>query len=713
MVQFAAHESQPCVALTVSAFPCVSMITAGMEGTLRFWTTGGTEHKWSNVASANVSESGAVLLEVVAMRSLDTQSAVVAAGGTDRRVWLFSATFGNAAELKRVAVLDGHRDWVRGLAFSADVGVVDREGRALFFASASKDGTARVWRLEKNTGADDSVFDLHTARVKASFGGSIWSFSAVGLLDEHTAAVHSVAFSEFADGQMPSLLTSSMDCSVGLWKTEQARWQCVARFGLMGGSSAHALGFFGAVFTSRDGARVLGHNFAGALHCWQAEQRNSGNGQSESTLQMLARPAPGGHFAPVLDLVWEPCGRYLLTCSADKTARIFTEVDEDGEKRFVEWARPQIHGHAIFAVAFCDENGRRYVSGAEERMLRMFEAPSSFSMPGKTVSPLQINGAQKATAAVLPELGLSNKATFQIDNNDGIAENPTFTDGASYEDMVFSSFGANRGSSVIPLEEELKQKRLWPETAKLYGHGNEISCIAVDFKRKVLVSCCRAQSAKDAAIILWNTNNGAEFGRLFAHNLTVNEMRFSMDGNALVSVSRDRSYSIFRRRDHDDPFSLQLEVHKKSAHSRLIYCCTWILKDTFIATGGRDKCLKIFAAANTESYEVGQEAAKIKFKTGVSAIDGITFADYEPLTILAVGLENGDVRLFATECHETKMISVRPLSFTSAESKCGGRINRIRWRPGVCRKENGTAKMQIGIASEDMSVRVIEFNVEL
>lgn len=714
VARFRAHQSQPCVALTVSAFPLPYMVTAGMEGGLRLWKADETGAKWSNVADSAVSDSDTVLLEVVAMRPLGTECAVVAAAGTNRRVWLFSVTFGHAPFLQQVAVLNGHRDWVRGLAFSPDVDAADGEGCAFFFASASKDGTARVWRVEKDTRADDDMFDLHTARVKASFGGCTWSFASIGLLDEHTAAVHSVAFSEVTNNQMPMLLTSSMDCSVALWGIQQARWQCVARFGLMGGTSAHALGFFGAIFTSRDGSEVLGHNFAGALHCWQAEKSRFVEGCSTSMIEMLARSAPGGHFAAVTDLSWEPNGRYLLSCSVDKTARIFAEVDEEGERRFVEWARPQIHGHAMFVVAFCDEDGGRYVSGAEERMLRMFQAPSSFVMPGKSSSFLHDNGGQKAVAAVMPELGLSNKATFQLEADDQPGADSAVTDGTKYEDVVISSFGASRGESVIPLEEELKQKRLWPETAKLYGHGNEISCVAVDLKRNLLSSCCRAQSAKDAVIILWDVNSGIECGRLFVHDLTVNEMRFSSDGNALASISRDRSYAIFRRRDPENRFSLELEVHKKAAHSRLIYCCTWILEDTFIATGGRDKYLKIFAAEKTKSYELGEEVFKQKFTTGVSAVDGISPPGQEQSAVLAAGFENGDILLFVVEkCNDTNAITVRPLFSTSSETKCGGRVNRLQWRPGARREDNGMTKLQIGIASEDMSVRVLEFDVEL
>lgn len=699
-----AHDGQPCVALAACEIPGLAMVTAGMEGGLRLWSCEDDTGKWAQVAEAHVAPPGEVLLECVAMRTVSADAAIVSAGGTDRRVWLFSTTLEDRPSLEKVAVLDGHRDWVRGLAFSAT-----RMDGSFRIASASKDGTARVWRAdrERENGHDD--FDVHTARVEAMLASEDWSFTAEALLDEHTAAVHSVEFlAAGGDDDMPQLLTSSMDCSVALWKLEDERWQCAARFGLMGGSAAHALGFFGASFASEEGDEMLGHNFAGALHCWRASRTEEGG------VEFLAKAAPGGHFAAVTDLAWEPRGRYLLTCSADKTVRIFAEVVEEGGRRFVEWARPQVHGHAMFAVVFCDQEGRKYVSGAEERMLRMFNAPSSFRLPGET--DLMTNGARKATAAVVPELGLSNKATFDTDEG-ATTMDEKGEEGISIttigEELLVSSFGAARAMSIVPLEEDLKQKRLWPETAKLYGHGNEISCVTADTKNAVLASACRAQAAKDAAIILWDTNNGVECGRLSAHDLTINQMRFSGDGSALVSVSRDRSIAIFRKSTTENRFSFELAFHKKTAHTRLIYSCTWLLDDAFVATGGRDKCLKVFAIGLTGQGSGISEVFKQKFNSGVSALDAVAVTEQEKRAIIAAGFETGDIRLFDAQPDESGNIAITPLYSTSAHTRCGARVNRLQWRPQSCKHEGGLTRLQLGIAGDDLSVRVLDFELDL
>ena len=53
-------------------------------------------------------------------------------------------------------------------------------------------------------------------------------------------------------------------------------------------------------------------------------------------------------------------------------------------------------------------------------------------------------------------------------------------------------------------EDFLVSNTLWPETTKLYGHGYEITCLAAANAKPLLASACRAQSAKHAAIILWD-----------------------------------------------------------------------------------------------------------------------------------------------------------------------------------------------------------------
>ena len=100
-----------------------------------------------------------------------------------------------------------------------------------------------------------------------------------------------------------------------------------------------------------------------------------------------------------------------------------------------------------------------------------------------------------------------------------------------------------------PLEEHLAQNTLWPEICKLYGHGDQLFCMAADPQGKLLASAGKAQSASSAAIWLWDTTTWAPVGQLLAHTLTVTQLAFSPDGFWLLSASRDRTFALFKRDD--------------------------------------------------------------------------------------------------------------------------------------------------------------------
>lgn len=46
-----------------------------------------------------------------------------------------------------------------------------------------------------------------------------------------------------------------------------------------------------------------------------------------------------------------------------------------------------------------------------------------------------------------------------------------------------------------PLEEHLAQSTLWPEIFKLYGHGNDLFCVAADPLGQLFASACKSQVA--------------------------------------------------------------------------------------------------------------------------------------------------------------------------------------------------------------------------
>lgn len=277
----------------------------------------------------------------------------------------------------------------------------------------------------------------------------------------------------------------------------------------VGDAGANHLGYYTGVW-SPDGRGIAAHGFTGALHIWQRQRGDPPTGSGAEPLgdegaSWLPQHALGGHFGPVVDACWAADGACLLTVSTDQTARITTQL---AGGHWCEVARPQVHGHDFAAVAAlpaaapgaaagtAQPERFLFASGSEEKVVRVFEAPRAFKdtlamARGRPVDPSHSGGSggggggAAALGALLPALGLSNKAVFEDEEAPGAAGSSDASGGlaptgaAAYTDGPdMAPCAAPSAVAGPPLEEHLAQNTLWPEVHKLYGHGNELYCLA-------------------------------------------------------------------------------------------------------------------------------------------------------------------------------------------------------------------------------------------
>lgn len=217
------------------------------------------------------------------------------------------------------------------------------------------------------------------------------------------------------------------------------------------------------------------------------------------------------------DIAWAPKGEYLFSVGVDQTTRIHAEWVSDNRKEKIihELSRPQIHGYDITSIAVLSQY--KFVSGSEEKIARVFQAPKYFAENLQKVCGLQVDKSNvteliESKGAVVPALGLSNKALIEencndINNMNKDAEN--FSISLEMEE---------------PPTEEILVHTLWPEVQKLYGHGYEIFALAARFDGKVLASSCKATNSEHAAILLWDSSMWKHYQKLVSHQLTVTQM---------------------------------------------------------------------------------------------------------------------------------------------------------------------------------------------
>ncbi|XP_026856665.2 elongator complex protein 2 isoform X1 [Electrophorus electricus] len=613
---------------------------------------------------------------------------VLACGGDDSRVYLYVQLNG---QFQNVLTLQGHEDWVRGVEWTS------RDGE-LLLASCSQDCLIRVWRLVLKHGSQSETPADGLIRMKEDkfeVKGSVYAVALETVLAGHENWVYGVhwqpPFRKGASVEQPlSLLSASMDKTMIIWGPEETGvWVEQVRVGEVGGNT---LGFLGCQM-SPNGSQILAHSFHGALRLWHREQAQQGAWSPGVVVS--------GHFNAVQDLSWDPQGEFILSVGSDQTMRLFTTWRRNDccQATWHEISRPQIHGYDMQCLAMV---GRfQLVSGADEKVLRVFKAPRNFvenfaSIAGasleKLMASLETEGLPEGAST--PALGLSNKAVFHGDlvTQSTQAEGEDFN---SVSDQYKESYFHSLELTEPPPEDHLLQNTLWPEVQKLYGHGFEMFCLASDSAGTVVASACKASKAEHAAILLWSTTSWKQLQTLACHTLTVTQMAFSPDGRLLLAVSRDRTWSLWRR-DKPSPdalvpyFSLCAHTTKDTAvHSRIIWSCDWSPDNRYFVTASRDKKVIMWGSCDSEDG-VGEKGSSVSPCSSILDVgDSAAAVAVCPLLLsdqsylLAVGLECGRILLY-------KWRPTEDLSSGSDWSKCAETdtsqshtlvVKRLRWRP--------------------------------
>ncbi|XP_069324204.1 elongator complex protein 2 isoform X6 [Eulemur rufifrons] len=537
----------------------------------------------------------------------DSEVPILACGDDDCRIHLFAQ---QNDQFQKVLLLCGHEDWIRGVEWAAF-------GGDLFLASCSQDCLIRIWKLyvkstsvetqdDDNIRLKENTFTIQNESIKITFAVTLET-----VLAGHENWVNAVHWqpSFYKDGilQQPMrLLSASMDKTMILWAPDEESG------------------------------------------VW-LEQR-------EWTPEIVI----SGHFDGVQDLMWDPEGEFIITVGTDQTTRLFApwKRKDQSQVTWHEIARPQIHGYDLKCLAMI--NRFQFVSGADEKVLRVFSAPRNFvenfcAITGQSLNHVLCNqDSDLPEGATVPALGLSNKAVFHGD----IASQPSDKEelltstGFEYHPVAFQP-------SILtepPTEDHLLQNTLWPEVQKLYGHGYEIFCVACNNSKTLLASACKAAKKEHAAIILWNTTSWKQVQNLVFHSLTVTQMAFSPSDKFLLAVSRDRTWSLWKRQDTISPefdpvFSLFAFTNKiTSVHSRIIWSCDWSPDSKYFFTGSRDKKVVVWGECDSGDdcieHNIGPCSSVLDVGGAVTAVSICPALNSSQRYVVAVGLECGKICLY-------------------------------------------------------------------
>uniref|UniRef100_A0A8D0HEF3 Elongator complex protein 2 n=1 Tax=Sphenodon punctatus TaxID=8508 RepID=A0A8D0HEF3_SPHPU len=581
----------------------------------------------------------------------------------------------------------------------------------LYLARCAQDCLIRIWKLhaisasfveKKNDDTirlKENVFTMKNKNFDTTYAVSLESVLAGH--ENWVCAVHwqpSIFKGKKSIQQPMGLLSASMDKTIIMWAPDEESgvWLEKVRVGEVGGNT---LGFLDCQF-SPDGSMMLAHAFHGALHLWKQESR-----------EWMPAVVISGHFNSVQDVKWDPEGEFVITVGADQTTRIFAPWKKKHQVTWHEIARPQVHGYDLQCVVM---TGRfQFVSGADEKVLRVFTAPRNFvenfsSITGVSVEKL-LN--ELPEGAAVPALGLSNKAVFQ---------GKTCVPGEKYCTEWKRTFLAEP-----PTEDHLLQNTLWPEVQKLYGHGYEIFCLTCNNSKTVIASACKASKKEHAIIILWSTTTWRQLQSLPFHSLTVTQMAFSPDDKFLLSVSRDRKWSLWKNK-YTNPTPLEPEyslfVHtdqNTAVHSRIIWCCDWTPDSKYFITGSRDKKVTI-TKGSLLVMQNGPDAI-VPCSSVLNVGDSVTAVSISPglapdgSYVVAVGSESGKVTLYTWKPREKpESLDWKKCIETDTSQSHTLAVKKLCWRGHVGKAGedtlDGSEWLQLASCGADHCLKIFNVN---
>lgn len=629
----------------------------------------------------------------IALAKLDDSSHVLAAGGTRSIIQIFVS---HDTQFQLSATLTGHEGWIRALDFTRES---TEETSDLLLSSASQDKYIRLWRLhqgEELPAASSALNDPALGVLGKSLSNkahrfksptSQYSITFEALLLGHEDWIYTASWRHRA-GKL-QLLSTSEDNSLAIWEADSTSgvWVCITRLGEISAqkgstSATGSAGGFWIGLWSADGDSVVTLGRTGSWRRWTYS----------STADMWTQQvAITGHVREVKGLSWSRDGTYLLTTGSDQTTRLFSEWKRDEGLSWHEFSRPQIHGYDLNCIDCVTDT--QFISGADEKLLRVFDEPKGVAEMLNKLCKIEASSAELPDAANIPVLGLSNKAI------QAVGDEETVENEDEDEREALDPASIVRKSTLEfdhpPFEDHLARHLLWPETEKLYGHGYEISAVAVSSDGSLVATACRASSIDHAVIRLYDTKEWLEIKPpLKAHSLTVTALQFSPDDKYLLSVGRDRQWVTWEK---GSDVGYALKHSNPKGHTRMILGASWapLEKPTFL-TAGRDKSVKIWQIDGdgvTLKGSVPSNAAV----TAVSCNRQLAGGKLQ----FACGTEAGELLVATTDPEELDKISSVIIGKEISPAKG---INQIVWRPGKDLKEQ-----QIAVASEDSSVRI--FNV--
>jgi WD40 repeat protein/serine/threonine protein kinase len=554
-------------------------------------------------------------------RAADAQVAVITGHADRLRSVAFSpdgrrvltGSFDNTARVwdaetgQPIVLLSGHTDRVISAAFSPD-------GQRI--VTGSYDKTARIW--DAATGREVTRLSGHTDRVRsvafspdgrfiatASYDKTARTWNAatgaaIGVLSGHTEVVTSVAYSP----DVRRLVTASYDKTARIWDVATGRSIILL--------SGHTDRMTSAAF-SPDGQRILTASGDKTARIWDA-----------ATGAEIKRMI--GHTQLVASAAFSPDGQRVVTAAYDETARLWDAVTSQ------QITVLRGHTDAVESAAFSPD-GRRVITGSSDNTARIWDTadreitrlsghtdalPSAvFSPDGRRILTSSFDRTARiwdvATGRQMLLLsGHSDRVTWAAFSPDGqrvatasLDKTARIWDAATgqqimvlrgHADLVFSAELSPDNRRVVTASLD-RTARVWDaatgrELMQMTGHAAPVEFAAFSPDGRRIVTASNDKTAR-----IWDAESGQQIMVLNGHSDYVEKAAFSPDGRRIVTASDDKTARIWDA-------STGREIMLLSGHTDQVASAAFSLDGRRIVTASSDKTARIWDAATGQQLMV-------------------------------------------------------------------------------------------------------------
>jgi WD40 repeat protein len=349
-----------------------------------------------------------------------------------------------------------------------------------------------------------------------------------------------------------------------------------------------------------------------------------------------------GHSLPVIAVAFSPDGRWALTGSGDKTARLW-EVTTGKEIRRLEG-----HSAPVYSVAFSPD-GRWALTGSGDTTARLWEVAT-----GKEIRRLEGHSRAVESVAFSPDgrwaLTGSDDKTARVWE---VATGKEIRRLEGHSGFVESVAFSPDGRSALTGSDD-KIARVWEvatgkELRRLEGHSGFVESVAFSPDGRWALT-----GGDDKTARLWEVVTGKEVRRLEGHSEVVRSVAFSPDGVWALTGSDDKTARLWE-------VATGKELRRLEGHSSAVHSVAfspdgrWALTGSGELMGGQDSTARLWEVAT------GKEVRRLEGHS--SAVWSLAFSPDGHWALTCSGDMSAPLWDLATG-QEVRRLAVGPVAFS-------------------------------------------------